>query len=161
MEVKTLQIFKLPIWLKIHYSFVTIMSILEVILSALQLLVLDCTQLIQPYFLFVWLEIGVSEASPSHCSLAHVHDTAAVSWREGTAQQSWKYTFLWWWKSSVSALGLLEYHLRSLFFPTTSREEFFLNDKSAATKWISHVVKKSAYLQELLWLRLGNYFSSH
>lgn len=44
-----------------------------------------------------------------------------------------------------------------IIFLSNTKE--FLNDKGSAVKWISHAVKKPIYLQELLWLRLGNYFS--
>lgn len=54
-----------------------------------------------------------------------------------------------------------EHELCSPFFPTTSREEIFLNDRSSSTTWISHAEKKPRCLPELLWSRLGNYFPIH
>lgn len=156
VEVKTLQIFKLPNWLKIHYSFVT--RINKHLWSYSISCTAPCPRVHTAYSAMFSFSLIVNRDFCS-ISLAHIHNTAAVSWRQGTAQERWKYTFLQWWKSGVSALGLPEYHLWPVFFPTTPREKKkSLNDKTAAIKWISQNVQKPTYLQELLWLRLGKYF---
>lgn len=120
VEVKTLQIFKLLNWLKIHYSFVT--RINKHLWSYSISCTAPCPRVHTAYSAMFSFSLIVNRDFCS-ISLAHIHNTAAVSWRQGTAQERWKYTFLQWWKSGVSALGLPEYHLWPVFFPTTPREK--------------------------------------
>ena len=90
VEVKTLQIFKLPIWLKIHYSFVTIMSKRPWSYS------ISCTApcpRLHTAFSAIFSFSLIGNRDFRSISLAHAHGTAAMSWGEGTVQERWKYKY--------------------------------------------------------------------